>query len=163
YLVGARYAGIPYPGDRVAFAAGETEKHVTVRIGEPTTDAAKVSTVETQIQLAWAGGRVAVPEPVRFREHGGRTPCVAAAVRGKTPPLARATLPEGADDFQIPLGIQPEGLVRDGNELRFYGPLYPSAWPGPLARDQGLAFHYTLPSATGPLAIEKRFPSGSQR
>jgi zinc ribbon protein len=163
YLVGARYAGVPYPGDRVAFAAGETEKSVTVRIGEPTTDAAKIATVESQLQLAWAGGRIAVAELVRFENHGDGTAYVAPELRAKTPPLARATLPDGADDFQIPLGIQPEGLVRDGAELRFYGPLYPSAWPGPLARDQGLAFHYTLPSATGPLSIEKRFPSGAQR
>ncbi len=163
YLVGARYAGIPYPGDRVGFAAGETEKHVTVRIGEPTTDAGRVALVESQIQLAWSGGRIAVAELVRFENHGDRTAYVGPELRGKTGPLARLALPEGADDFEIPLGIQPEGLVRDGNELRFYGPLYPSAWPGPLARDQGLAFHYTLPSATGPLTIEKRFPTGAQR
>lgn len=163
YLIGARYAGIPYPGDRIGFAAGETEKSVTVRIGEPTADAGGVTAVESQLELAWSGGRIGVAELVRFENGGTRTAYVPPDQRATAKPLYRLTLPDGADDFQIPLGIQPEGLVREGNELRFYGPLYPSSWPGPLARDQGLAFHYTIPSGSGPVTVEKRFPSGAQR
>ena len=41
--------------------------------------------------------------------------------------------------------------------------MYPSSWPGPLAREQGLAFQYTLPSTGGPATIEKVFPSGAER
>jgi len=123
YLVGARYAGIPYPGDRIGFAAGETEKSVVVRIGEPTPDASQVVAVDSQLELAWAGARIGVGELVRFENRGTRTAYVPAADRAKTPPLYRIALPAGADDFQIPLGIQPEGLVREGDELRFYGPL----------------------------------------
>jgi hypothetical protein len=88
---------------------------------------------------------------------------VAAPRRAEAKPFFRARLPKGAEEFGIPLGIQPEGLVHDGDELRFYGPLYPSSWPGPLAKDQGLAFQYTLPATSGPLVIEKQFPSGAQR
>jgi hypothetical protein len=163
YLIGARYAGVPYPGERVSFAEGTTEVAVDVRVGEPSESAADVVVTESQIELAWMGGRLGVAELVHFENRGARTAFVAAERRARAAPLYHAALPAGAEDFQIPLGIQPEGLVRDGADLRFYGPLYPSAWPGPLAREQGLAFQYTLPAADGPTRIEKRFPSGATR
>jgi hypothetical protein len=163
YLVGARYAGIPYPGERLAFTEGQQELRVAVRVGEPTESAREIAIVESQLEIAWAGGRLGVAELIRFENRGDRTAFVAAPRRAEAGPLFRATLPAGAEEFQIPLGIQPEGLVRDGAELRFYGPVYPSSWPGPLAREQGLAFQYTLPSPGGPATIEKVFPSGAQR
>jgi len=163
YLVGARYAGIPYPGERLSFAAGETEKRVTVRVGDPTEDASGVAVVEARLEVAYAGGRVGVSELHRLENSSARTVFVAAPRRAQAKPLFRAQLPKGAEDFSIPLGIQPEGLVRDGDALRFFGPLYPSNWPGPLAKDQGLAFQYTLPATSGRFSIEKQFPSGAQR
>jgi hypothetical protein len=163
YLIGARYAGIPYPGERVSFEPGATEKRIDVRVGEPTEDAQGAVVTESQLEVAWMGGRLGVAELVSFENRGERTIFVANARRDQAAPLYRAALPEGAEDFQIPLGIQPEGLVRDGGELRFYGPLYPSSWPGPLARQQGLAFQYALPALSGPTRIEKRFPSGAAR
>ncbi len=163
YLVGARYAGIPYPGERLSFAAGETEKRVTVRVGDPSEDASGVAVVEARLEVTSAGGRIGISELHRFENRGTRTVFVAEPRRAGAKPFFRARLPKGAADFEIPLGIQPEGLVRDGDELRFYGPIYPSDWPGPLAKDQGLAFQYTLPATSGPLVIEKEFPSGAQR
>jgi hypothetical protein len=163
YLVGARYAGIPYPGERLSFAAGETEKRVTVRIGDPSEDTSGVAVVEARLEVASTGGRIGISELHRFENRGARTVFVAEPRRAAAKPLFRAQLPKGAGEFSIPLGIQPEGLVHDGDELRFYGPLYPSNWPGPLAKDQGLAFQYTLPAASGTLVVEKQFPSGAQR
>ena len=163
YLVGARYAGVPYPGERLSFAPGETERHVVVRVGEPVASAGGIAVIEVQLEIAWLGGRLGVSELVRFENRGDRTAFVPADRRASVSPLFRLQLPAGADDFQIPLGIQPEGLVREGAELRFYGPLYPSAWPGPLARDQGLAFQYTLPAPGGALSIDLAFPSGAER
>lgn len=163
YLVGARYAEIPYPGERLSFAAGETEKQVTVRVGDPTEDSRDASVVETRLEIAYAGGRLGVSELHRLENRGDKTIFVAEPQREHGKPLLRARLPEGADEFNIPLGIQPEGLIRDGLDLRFFGPLYPSSWPGPLAQDQGLAFQYTLPAASGPFSVEKQFPSGSQK
>ncbi len=163
YLVGARFAGIPYPGERLSFAAGETEKRVTVRVGDPTEDASGVTVSEARLEVAYAGGRVGVSELHRLENSSARTVFVAAQQRAQAKPLFRAQLPKGAEEFSIPLGIQPEGLVREGDALRFYGPLYPSSWPGPLAKDQGLAFQYTFPATSGRFAIEKQFPSGAQR
>ncbi len=163
YLVGARYAGIPYPGERLSFAAGEIEKRVTVRVGDPTEDVSSAEVVEARLEVAYAGGRVGVSELYSLANSGERTIFIAAPQRGNAKPVFRAQLPQGAEDFSIPLGIQPEGLVRDGDALRFYGPLFPSSWPGPLAKDQGLAFQYTFPATSGRVAIEKTFPSGAQR
>lgn len=163
YLVGARYAGIPYPGERLSFAEGQSELHVTVRVGEPTESAQAVTVTESQLEVAWAGGRLGIAELIRFENRGDRTAFIPAPRRAEAGPLFRATLPDGAEEFEIPLGIQPEGLVREGAALRFYGPVYPSSWPGPLAREQGLAFQYTLPSTGGPATIEKVFPSGAER
>ena len=162
YLIGARYADIPYPGERLSFAAGETEKNVTVRVGDPTQDASGVGVVESRLEIAYTGGRLGISELHRLENRGARTVFVAGAQRAAAKPVFRARLPQGASDFNIPLGIQPEGLVRDGDDLRFFGPLYPSDWPGPLAKDQGLAFQYTLPAASGPFSVEKVFPSGTQ-
>jgi hypothetical protein len=136
---------------------------VTVRIGDPSEDASGVAVVEARLEVASAGGQIGISELHRFENRGARTVFVAEARRAEADPLFRARLPKGAENFEIPLGIQPEGLVREGDELRFYGPLYPSGWPGPLAKDQGLAFQYTLPATSGPLVIEKQFPSGAQR
>jgi hypothetical protein len=163
YLVGARYAGIPYPGERLSFAAGETEKRVTVRVGDPSEDASGAAVVEARLEVTSAGGRIGISELHRFENHGAHTVFVAEPRRAEAKPFFRARLPKGAEEFKIPLGIQPEGLVRDGDELRFYGPLYPSSWPGPLAKNQGLAFQYKLPATSGTLVIEKEFPSGAQR
>ena len=134
-----------------------------MRVGDPTEDASGVGVLESRLEIAYVGGRLGISELHRLENQGARTVFVPAPRRALAKPLFRARLPEGADDFQIPLGIQPEGLVRDGDELRFFGPLYPSSWPGPLAQDQGLAFQYTLPAAAGPFAVEKVFPSGAQR
>jgi len=54
--------------------------------------------------------------------------------------------------------------VRDGADVRFYGPVYPSGWEGPAAQDQGLSFEYVLPAATdGAVALRKRLLSGVGR
>jgi cytochrome c-type biogenesis protein CcmI len=163
YLIGARYAGIPFPGERISFAADETEKQVSVRVGEPTSDASKVSVPESTIELAWSGGRLGLHETYRFQNAGDQTVYVPADRRAGAAPIFRTELPAGALDFQTPLGIEPEGLVRDGASLRFYGPLYPSSWPGPLAQRQELSFQYALPAPSGKLTVEKPFPTGAHR
>ena len=61
YLVGARYAGIPYPGERISFAEGQQELRVGVRVGEPTESARAIEVVESQLEVAWAGDGSASP------------------------------------------------------------------------------------------------------
>lgn len=165
YLVGARHEAVPHPGARISFVEGQTElAGVEVRIGEPTSDPSSVSVPELELRVGPRGGRLAVLEMHRFENDGPRTVYVPPAARAGARPAFRAELPAGAEDFQVPLGLTPEGLVVEGSEVRFYGPVYPSAWEGPASRDQGLSFEYTLPAgADGAAALRKRLPSGAGR
>ena len=164
YLVGARYAEHPLPRRTPLVRGGRDreERHGAGRRSHRGRRAASASSSRDSRSPTRADA-LGVSELHRLENHGAKTVFVAGPRRNTAKPLFRARLPEGADDFGIPLGIQPEGLVRDGADLRFFGPLYPSSWPGPLAKDQGLAFQYTLPAAAGPFSVEKVFPSGSQR
>lgn len=155
YLVGARWQGVPFPGDRVSFAAGETERQVEIRVSPLTQDATSLAVVETELRFEWVGDRLAVSEVHRLRNGGTRTIYVPEAARGPGRAAFRAELPEGAEDFRMPLGIEPEGLVRRGRELAFHGPLYPG--------EQELGFSYRLPASGARLAVEKRLPSGAGR
>ena len=172
YLVGARYAGLPFPGTRVAFASGETAQHVAIRIGEATEDLGAVSVAESQIRLNWQGARIGVDEIHRLENRGTRTVYVPAARRGAgAHPIFETRLPAGAEAFGVPLGVAPEGLVHAGDLVRFYGPLYPSGWDAAFGPDQGLSFHYTLPvpadaahaGKAARVEIRKAFPAGARR
>lgn len=165
YLVGARHEGVPYPGARVSFAAGEKERTgVEVRIGDATSDPSSVSVRELELRVAPRGGRLGVLERYRFGNDGLGTVYVPAEARGAAAPAFRTDLPAGATDFAAPLGLMPEGLVRDGTEVRFYGPIYPSGWLGPAAQDQGISFEYALPAGDGgPVALRRRLASGADR
>lgn len=165
YLVGARHQGVPYPGARVSFAAGQTEHAgVEVRIGDATTDPSSVSVSELELRVGPRGGRLAVLELVRFENGGARTVYVPAEARGDAAPAFRTELPAGAEDFGVPLGLSPEGLVREGADVRFYGPIFPSAWEGPASQDQGISYEYALPAgAEGSVALRKRLASGAGR
>jgi hypothetical protein len=158
YLIGARHQGVPFPGARIGFAAGQTEQAgVEVRIGDATSDPSSVSVRELELRVGPRGGRLAVLELYRLDNQGVRTVYVPPDRRGAAPPAFRTELPAGAEEFHVPLGLAPEGLVHGEADVRFYGPVYPSAWPGPAAQDQGLSFEYLLPAdAEGAVALRKR-------
>jgi hypothetical protein len=163
YLIGARYRGVPFPGERVAFAQGETTHEVTVHIGEPTADVGSVTDARTELRLGWRGGRLLVTETHTLENHGSQTVYVPREARAGAPPALAAPLPKGAGDFQVPLGVAPEGLVFENGVVRFYGPVYPSSWSDPAARDQGITFSYSIPAkSAGTLAVQRRFPHGAR-
>ncbi len=165
YLIGARYQGVPFPGARVGFAAGETEKTgVEIPIGEVDPDAASVAITEVELRLVPRGGQLAVLELHRFRNAGARTVYASTATREDAEPALTTRLPAGATGFRVPLGLTPEGLVFENDEVRFYGPVYPSAWDAPGAHDQALSFEYTMPaSPEGAVDLRKRFAAGADR
>lgn len=165
YLIGARHHGVPYPGARVSFEGGQTEVDgVEVRIGDVTADPSAVSVSELELRVGPRGGRLGVLELYRFENHGRSTVYLPPDARATGRPALRVELPGGADEFRVPLGLSPEGLVRDGSEVRFYGPVYPSAWQGPASQDQGISFEYSLPGdARGAVALHRRLPSGAGR
>jgi hypothetical protein len=165
YLIGARYQGVPFPGARVGFAAGEIEKRdVEIRIGEIVSDADSVSIPEVELRIAPRGGQLAVLELHRLRNQGSRTVYAPADARGTARAALATRLPEGATGFRVPLGLTPEGLVFADPEVRFYGPVYPAAWDTPGSQDQALSFEYMLPaSPDGAVEVRKRFAAGADR
>ncbi len=155
YLVGARHRGVPFPGDRIAFEPGQTERSVEIRVTDLTRDASSLAVKETSLRVEWAGGRLRVAETHLLENGGADTIYLPSGARGGARAPFEARLPAGAEDFRAPLGVEPEGLERRDDEVRFYGPLY----PGP----QQLSFSYTLPAAPGRAEVSKTLPSGAGR
>jgi hypothetical protein len=136
YLVGARFGEIPYPGMRLSFEAGETEREVEVRIADVVSDPAAVRVTSLRSRVDWIGERMTVAETVKLTNDGASAVFVPEAQRGDNAALA-IELPAGFEDFQMPLGVVPEGLVQSGRWLRFYGPVYPG--------EQEISYSYGLP------------------
>jgi hypothetical protein len=140
YLVGARYAGIPVPGGRVSFAAGQSEASADIRVSELTSDAGGVRIREQTLRLSREAAGLRVEETFTIENAGARIVYAREAERARAEPGLRATLPEGAADFRMPLGVIPEGLARAGSAVRYYGPFYPGA--------QDLVYAYRLAPAS---------------
>jgi hypothetical protein len=156
YLVGADYQGVPYSaGARVAFAPGELEREVEIRVAEATRDAQGVAVSLASLRLDWLGVELRIAESLTVRNRSSRTVYIPAEDRGARAPVLRAELPEGAEEFLMPHGLQPEGVEQRENEVAFWGPIYPG--------EQDLGFSYLLPATGRTVEIEKAFPSGAER
>ncbi|MGI9592786.1 MAG: hypothetical protein ACR2P8_15565, partial [Myxococcota bacterium] len=139
YLVGARHQGVPFPGARVVFEPGVTEKIVDVEISGLTTDASEIVPGRAEMRLQRTPDGARVVETLRIENRGSRTFYVAPDARaGKTPAL-RARLPEDFADFEMPLGVVPEGVEQEGREVAWWGPVHPGA--------QDLSFSFQIASA----------------
>lgn len=156
YLVGARYQEVPFVGGRVAFAPGEREHEVSLEIAERTRDPAAIAVEQASLRVEQVGTELRVAEVHHLRNAGDRVVYASPDERaaGARPALL-ARLPKGVLRFVLPYAIEPEGVVRSGTELRFFGPVYPG--------EQELAFSYTLPGGAGALALRKAYPSGAGR
>jgi len=155
YLVGARYAGLPFPGDRVVFEPGQTERAIEVRLFEPSEELDAVRVVQSSLRVSLGVGRLFVAEVHRLSNDGERVFHVPAERRGKRRAPLEVELLPGVEGFAMPLGVVPEGAVRDGRDFTFWGPLYPG--------EQEISFRYELPLEPGAQRLVKRFPSPAGR
>jgi hypothetical protein len=154
YLVGARHQGVPHPGGRVAFEGAATEAWVEVRVSDATGDPSALSVSELRMRFEWWGSRVRVLETRTVANAGPRTVHVAPAARAGARPALALRLPAAAGELEMPLGVVPEGVEREGAALRFWGPVHPG--------ESELVFAYTLPVEGETLALEVD-PAGAQR
>lgn len=164
WLVGARFEGVAFPGGRVAFAPGESIAKIEVRVDQPTRDPSAVRVGEYSVRLLRQPGGLRAIETLALQNEGTNTYYVPAEARTETRPALEAVLPANAAEFEMPLGVVPEGLVRSGNRLHWYGPVLPGAqelsWSFVLAPEakagQGperFTFSLRVPENTGRLAI----------
>lgn len=156
YLLGARYDGVPFVGRRIDFAAGQTEQQVDVPVAERTRDPRGVRVTETSLRIERIGSELVVNEVHRFTNPGGRVIFADPEERaaGATPAF-RARLPAGFTRFALPYAVVPEGVVRDGRDVRFFGPLYPG--------EQELAFTWALPAPDRATELRLQLPSGADQ
>jgi len=169
YLVGARYQGIPVPGGRVQFAAGEQRATADIRVADLTPDMRGVRIREQTLRLFREADGVRVEESFALELAGAEIAFVPAADRARKPPGLRASLPAGVSDFRMPLGVVPEGLVRAGASLSYYGPFYPGMqdlmWAyriggGEAVPGGGARFRVALAPAPGAEAFSVLVPDG---
>lgn len=154
YLVGARYGDVPFPGERVTFAPGETERTLEVAIADATEEPRGVEAREGTITLERTATGLRVEESWRLVNPGSRVVNVAAPAREHARPAFATTLPAGAGPLSHPLGMKPDGVVQRGDALLFFGPVYPG--------EQELSYGYEVPHGAGALALAKTLTTGAR-
>ena len=158
YLLGAQHQGIPFPGARVNFAAGQTEANADIRLTELTADPSAVSAETVEIRLRRDAQGLRVMQATQLANAGAATYSVPKDARTLANAAFEATLPSGAAGFQMPLGVIPDGIRREGDLVRYYGPVYPGV--------HDLSWTYTLaPESTDGdrqrFVVEGRIPERS--
>ncbi len=154
YLVGAQWAGIPQPGGRVTFAPGATEARVEVPVAQVTADPSALRVGEVRLRVERVGSGVRVLETLGLQNEGARAYHVAPEARSDGRPAFETWLPEDAGAFQMPLGVMPEGLEREGSRVRYWGPVHPGSGE--------VAWSYTLPGTSESLELATRLPAGTR-
>jgi len=154
YMVGTRAAGIPY-GTRIAFAPGEAEPFVEIRISDPSADASRTRVESSRIRIDRGCSGLVVNESHELANPGDRTVNVDPEARDAQPPIFSLTLPAAAQAIQLLPGSFDPGLEIDGTTLSFWGPLRPGT--------RSLEFRYTLPAAPSPLEARWRLPRNHGR
>ncbi len=155
YLLGARYQGVPFPGARVSFAAGETEREVDIPVTSLSSDAGALVAGPAERRLQRTGGGLRVVETLHVENPGPRTFHVPAEGRAGATPALRARLPEGATGFSMPLGVIPDGVEQEGREVRWWGPVHPGV------QDLSFSFEVPAPEEAERIALEWELPTGA--
>ena len=138
YLLGARHSGIPFPGGRVSFAPGETEASADVRLTDLTPDPAQVRTRAVEMRVVRDAQGLRVHERIELVNGGSETYWVPEDQRRGARAAFSGTIPSSATDFQMPLGVIPDGIARAGARVEYYGPIYPGT--------HDLSWTFSLPS-----------------
>jgi hypothetical protein len=147
YLVGAHFAGIPFPGGRVSFGESVSELEVEIPIADLTDDPAQVRVAAVRARLDRLGNQWLVHETVELENPGPRA--YSAEARSPEHAAFESRLPRAAHGFSMPLGIVPDGVVFSEGRLAFYGPIY----PGP----QELSYSYHVPVENQAVDLGREF------
>lgn len=141
YLVGTQFDDVPF-GRRVAFEAGQREIDVEVPIRAISRDASALLVVATTYKIDWIGGQLFVQVSHQLRNPDDTVIHVPMVARAGRPPVFSARLPEGVVEFIDGQGGLGDGMVRDGDTLSYWGPVYPG--------DQEVRYGFLIDAAVDP-------------
>jgi hypothetical protein len=135
YLVGTEYGGVPF-AQRVVFEnnAQTLSMELALRESVESSDALEVS--EVTYKFDWVGGQLFVQVSHRIVNPSNEVVYVREARRDGLAPAFEATLPATLTEYIDGQGGGRTDLVRQGERLAFWGPIY----PGP----QDLRYGYLL-------------------
>lgn len=151
YLVGARYAEIPF-GERFTFEAGQRDARVEIEISAPSDRLEGVEVEELRARVDWLGDHVVVREQLRIQNPGSRVILLPETESERA--IFLRPLPERATDFSPGATAIGNGLALADEGVRFRGPLYPG--------EQQVEYSYHVPADPGarslalPLALRER-------
>ncbi|TDJ13517.1 MAG: hypothetical protein E2O66_05095 [Deltaproteobacteria bacterium] len=150
YLVGARSAGVPF-GSRGRFKPGATTLEIDIEVTASSSDASNLRIGEVTLRIDRSCEGIQLRESHQLLNDGQQVIYIPEDQRGSEPPLLRATLPAGASGLTPRTGLLPEGLEQEGNELRFWGPVYPGS--------QEFEFSYGLAVEGDAISFSRDFPT----
>jgi len=167
YLVGARYEGIPVPGGRIAFEPGQTSATADIRVAPVSRDLSRVRVRAQTLRLYREAEGLRVEETLDIEQTGAEIAHAPKDARARVIAPVRATLPAGASDFRMPLGVIPEGLEREGSTVRYFGPFYPGrqdlVWAYRLGAAEttpdGASFRFAFTPAAGAESVSVLVPN----
>ena len=152
YLVGVRAAGVPY-GERVSFAAGSKRAETKIEIVNTDADVSSALLGAGMVRIDRGCDALEVTESHPITNPTDRVLMVPEDRREGREPVLTLELPLQAGPLTGAMGMQPQGLERDGRTLRFWGPVYPGT--------QELEFGYYLPARGADARFQWRFPGGT--
>ena len=153
YLVGARFAGIPF-SQRLGFTAGQTQLEILIEVSQPIADTSAIEIASTRIRVDWAGSQLAVRETHVLRNPSDDVIYVEAAQRDEgARPLTLRRLPKGASEFGRVPGLPDPDLSLEGLDVNYWGPFFPG--------EQELEIQYRLPADPGRVELRSGFPLGT--
>ncbi|MDE0885300.1 MAG: zinc ribbon domain-containing protein [Myxococcota bacterium] len=140
YLVGSEYLGIPF-AQRAVFEPGSSELIVNLALRKSIEDGTRLTIPEVTYKFDWVGGQLFVQVSHQIENPLDEVIYVAPERRDQNPALHAASLPEGISEYIDGEKGQRQNLLREGNQLSFWGPIY----PGP----QEVRYGFLLPGPAG--------------
>ena len=135
YLVGTEYGGVPF-AQRVVFENDAQTLSMELALRESVESSDTLEVAEVTYKFDWVGGQLFVQVSHRIVNPNNQVVYVREARRDALSPAFEATLPETLTEYIDGQGGGRTDLVRQGDGLAFWGPIY----PGP----QDLRYGYLL-------------------
>ncbi|MCH2185066.1 hypothetical protein MK280_04270, partial [Myxococcota bacterium] len=158
YLLGTQYKDVPF-GQRVTFLEGEKIAEVVLPLRAIRSDPVSVRIDDTTYKLDWVGSQLFVQASHQLHHDQDEVHFIPEGERADRPPLFQAKLPAEFSEFVSSPGGLEQGLEQRGENILFWGPIYPgdqeirygflidteNLMPNPAGKTRNLSLRWTLP------------------